>query len=70
MTNVAGKRIQPAVEAASPLIEMRAVEKVYRTGKPEYAALRRWTWRSGPGDMVTVVGPSGCSREPSGPMGW
>ena len=69
MTNHAGQRIEPAVTAASSLIEMRCGEG-YRTGKLEYAALRRWTWRSGQGDMVTVAGPSGCSREPSGPMGW
>jgi hypothetical protein len=60
MTNVAGQRIEEAVEAISPLIEMRDVEKVYRTGELEYAALRRWTWRSGRGDMVRVAGPPGC----------
>jgi hypothetical protein len=49
MTNVAGQRIEPAVEAAPPLVEMGGAEKVYRTAKPTYAALRRWTWRSGPG---------------------
>jgi hypothetical protein len=70
MTNVAGQRIQPAVEAASALVEMRGTEKVYRTGKTEYAAPRRWTWRRGRGDTVTAAGPPGCSREPSGPMGW
>jgi hypothetical protein len=51
MTNVVGQRIEPAVEAASPLVEMRGAERVYRTGKLEYAALRRWTWRSGRGDI-------------------
>ena len=49
MTNVAGQRIEPAVEAASPLIKMQCAEKVYRVGKLEYAELRRWTWRPGRG---------------------
>ena len=60
MTNVAGQRIEPAVEAASALVEMRGTEKVYRSGKPEYAALRRWTWRPGRGDAVTAAGPPGA----------
>ena len=35
----------------SPLIELRGAEKVYRTGRLEYAALREGlTWRSGLGD--------------------
>jgi len=41
--------MESAVEAASPLIDIQGVEKVYRTGKLEYAALRRWTWRYGRG---------------------
>jgi hypothetical protein len=69
MTNHAGQRIEPAVTAAFSLIEMRCGEG-NRTGKLEYAAPLRRTWRSGRADMVTVAGPPGCSREPSGPMGW
>ena len=70
MTTVAGQRMEPAVEAACPLIDMQGAEKVYRTGTLEDAALRRWTWRSGPGDTVTAAGRSGCWPEPSGPMRW
>jgi hypothetical protein len=70
MTNVVGQRMEPTGEAAFSLIDIQGVEKVYRTGTLEYAAQRRWTWRSGRGDMVTVAGRSGCSPEPSGPMGW
>jgi hypothetical protein len=70
MTNAAGQRMEPAVEGACPLAEIRSAEKVHRTGKQEYTALRRWTWRSGQRDMVTAAGPPGCSPEPSGPMGW
>ena len=33
MTIVMKQRAEPAMEVASPLIEMRGVEKVYRTGK-------------------------------------
>jgi hypothetical protein len=69
MTHGAGQRMEPAVQAACPLAEIRSAEKVHRTGKQEYAALRRWTWRPGRGDRVTVAGWSGCSPGPSGPMG-
>jgi hypothetical protein len=70
MTNVAGQRMEPAAEAASPLAGIRSVEKVDRTAKLEHAALRRCTWRSGRGATVTLAAPSGCSRALSGPMGW
>jgi hypothetical protein len=32
MTNVVGQGIEPAIEAASSLIDIQGVEKVYRTG--------------------------------------
>jgi len=43
MTTVAGQRMEPAVEAACSLIDMQGVEKVYRTGTLEDAALQGWT---------------------------
>ena len=70
MTNVVGQQIEPAVEAACPLIKMQCAEKVYRAGTLEYAGAAAVDVAIWPGDMVTVVGPSGCSREPFGPMGW
>ena len=62
MTIVVNQRAESASEAASPLIEFRAVEKVYRTGKLEFAALRGVNLSVSPGEMVAVVGPSGSGK--------
>ena len=49
-------------EGIAPLIELRAVEKRYRTGKLEFAALRGVDLSIGPGELVAVVGPSGSGK--------
>jgi putative ABC transport system ATP-binding protein len=46
----------------TPLIELEAVEKVYRTGKLEYAALRGVDLTIHAGEMVAIVGPSGSGK--------
>jgi putative ABC transport system ATP-binding protein len=51
---------EPRTEA--PLITLDGVEKVYRTGKLEYAALRGVDLTIEAGEMVAVVGPSGSGK--------
>jgi putative ABC transport system ATP-binding protein len=47
---------------AKTLIELDRVEKVYRTGKLEYRALRGVDLSIAAGEMVAIVGPSGSGK--------
>ena len=46
----------------APLIELERVEKVYRMGRLDYAALRGIDLVIGRGELVAVVGPSGSGK--------
>jgi putative ABC transport system ATP-binding protein len=47
---------------AAPLITLERVEKIYRTGKLEYPALRGVDLAIKEGEMVAIVGPSGSGK--------
>jgi putative ABC transport system ATP-binding protein len=49
---------QPA--AQPPIVEARAVQRVYDTGKVRVAALQGVDLTVRRGEVVSVMGPSGC----------
>jgi putative ABC transport system ATP-binding protein len=53
--------LEPALEMGS-IVEARAVDKVYDTGRVEVHALRGVSFSVRPGEMVAIMGPSGSGK--------
>ena len=62
VTDVAEEAPTNATARPQTLIALAGVEKIYRTGKLEYRALRGVDLTVGDGAMVAVVGPSGSGK--------
>ncbi len=43
-------------------IELKDIDKVYRTGKVEFQALKKVNLEVNEGELVAIVGPSGCGK--------
>jgi putative ABC transport system ATP-binding protein len=54
--------VAPAASLPGPIVDLRSVWRVYRTGRVEVAALVDATLAVYPGEFVAIVGPSGSGK--------
>jgi NitT/TauT family transport system ATP-binding protein len=59
---VTNLRVASSPEAARPVIEIKKVEKTYRTADGDVPSLRPLDITINDGEFVVVVGPSGCGK--------
>lgn len=62
MTGAAAPTQVHAGAEADPMIRLRNVRKIYRTGGRDFVAVSDVTMDIAEGDMVSLVGPSGCGK--------
>jgi len=62
MTSSAASVTSRVPAAPEPMIRLRNVRKVYRTGGRDFVAVSDVTMDVAEGDMVSLVGPSGCGK--------
>lgn len=55
-------RLAPQADIATPLVTLSGVEKVFRTGRLEFAALRGVDLSLESGEFVSIIGPSGSGK--------